>query len=382
MAKIEDSSPAAAQPAAPVPAPAAEVDYRPRDPKGYRPAIGLIGCGLISEQHLKAYRQAGYRVVALCDTVAERAEKRRRDFYPDAAVYGDWRELLDRHDIEVVDIATHPPARGPILAGAIDAGKHVLSQKPFVLDLDFGQELVARAERAGVRLAVNQNGRWAPHLSYIREAVRRGILGEVFAVHMSVHWDHHWICGTEFDEIPHAILYDFAIHWFDILTCFIEAAPRAVYASFARSPAQRAKPPLLAQASVRYERAQASLAFDADVRVGQQDRTFVAGTQGTASSVGPDLIHQELTLTTAAGSVRPALEGAWFPDGFHGTMGELLCAIEEGREPSNGARQNLQSLALCFAAVASAERGAPVRPGAVRTLAEAEGRGAATAETS
>jgi hypothetical protein len=75
-------------------------------------------------------------------------------------------------------------------------------------------------------------------------------------------------------------------------------------------------------------------------------------------------------LHTAAGQVLPDLEGCWFPDGFHGTMGELLCAIEENREPSNGARNNLRSLELCFAAVASAENRRPVVPGTVRKLPE------------
>jgi len=65
---------------------------------------------------------------------------------------------------------------------------------------------------------------------------------------------------------------------------------------------------------------------------------------------------------------RPKLVGAWFPDGFHGAMAELLSSIEAGREPMNSARNNLASLELCFAAVASAERGRPVVPGAVRKL--------------
>ena len=48
---------------------------------------------------------------------------------------------------------------------ALAAGKHVLSQKPFVLDLDDGTRLADLADESGVVLAVNQNGRWAPHLS-------------------------------------------------------------------------------------------------------------------------------------------------------------------------------------------------------------------------
>ena len=81
-------------------------------------------------------------MVALCDLDRAAAEKRAEDFFPDADIYTDYGELLARADIEVVDVATHPPQRPTILKAAMRAGKHVLSQKPFVLDLDVGQELV------------------------------------------------------------------------------------------------------------------------------------------------------------------------------------------------------------------------------------------------
>jgi hypothetical protein len=64
----------------------------------------------------------------------------------------------------------------------------------------------------------------------------------------------------------------------------------------------------------------------------------------------------------------PVLQGTWFPDGFHGTMAELLCAIAENRPPQNSAWNNLKSLALCFAAIASASEGIARIPGAVRRL--------------
>ena len=75
-----------------------------------------------------------------------------------------------------------------------------------------------------------------------------------------------------------------------------------------------------------------------------------------------------MTLHTPAGHSSPKLKGCWFPDGFHGTMSELLSAIAEGREPENSARSNLRSLELCFAAVASAQRHKPVVPGTVRKM--------------
>ncbi|NQU23918.1 MAG: Gfo/Idh/MocA family oxidoreductase [Candidatus Nealsonbacteria bacterium] len=349
--------------------PAPNLPYRPRDPKTYQPEIGLIACGGITEDHLTAYRAAGYRVTALCDPVVERAEKRRTEFYLDAKVFRDYRDLLELPDVEVVDLAAHPQQRAAMIEDALQAGKHVLSQKPFVLDLDLGQRMVELADRQGVRLAVNQNGRWAPHFSYLREAIAAGLLGGVMAVHASVHWDHSWVKGTDFEKIHHLILYDFAVHWFDIVTCFLGERPaRQVYASTVRSPAQDIDPPLLAQAVIEYDDAQASLAFDAHTRLGTQDRTYIVGSDGTAVSTGPDLKQQTVTLYTSEGHAKPELTGCWFPDGFHGTMGELLSAIEEGREPIHSARNNLRTLELCFAAVASAERHEPVIPGTVRTM--------------
>ena len=348
---------------------APDLPYQPRDPKSYRPAIGMIACGGITETHCKAYKKAGYNIVALCDLIEERAQKRRKQFFPKAAVTTDYRELLERPEIEVVDIATHPRERLPLIEAALLAGKHVLSQKPFVLDLDQGERLVRLADERGLRLAVNQNGRWAPHFSYIRQAVKAGLIGEVISVHMGVHWDHSWTRGTPFEKINDLVLYDFAIHWFDILSHLIgDRKVHRVTASKTRALGQPIDPPLLAQAMVELDGGQASLVFDAYIRHGSMDRTFVGGTQGSLSSLGPDLGNQSVTITTAKGSATPILQGAWFTDGFHGTMGELLCAIEENREPLNSARENLKSLALCFAAIASASEGAPKVPGEVRKL--------------
>lgn len=347
---------------------APELPYLPRDPASYFPNIGLIGCGGITPYHLAAYQKAGYNVVALCDLDRERAEQRRKDYYPGATVHVEYEDVLAREDIDVVDIATHPGERAAMIEAALVAGKHVLSQKPFVMDLDLGRCLTDLAEVQGLLLAVNQNGRWAPHFSYARHAVAAGLLGEVTAVHTGVCWDHNWTADTPFNKVKHLILYDFAVHWFDMVNCLMgNHDPIRVYASLARSPAQRAAPPLLAQVLVEYEGAQASLRFDADTRYGAMDSTCVIGTRGLLTSAGPDLNTQTVTLTTEAGRAVPVLRGDWFTNGFHGTMAELLCAIEEGREPYHSARDNLRTLSLCFAAIASAESHQPVVPGTVRT---------------
>jgi predicted dehydrogenase len=349
--------------------PAPDLPYRPRNPRHYRPGIGLIGCGGITAHHLTAYRAAGYNVVAFCDVDRARAEDQRAAFYPGADVYVDYRDLLKRDDVEVVDIATHPAERVALIEAALLARKHVLSQKPFVLDLDTGERLCELAAKQGVQLAVNQNGRWAPHVAYLRLAAAAGLLGELTSADLSVHWDHSWVVGTPFDAIDDLVLYDFAIHWFDMLTCYYGAEePQRVFAAVNRTRSQRPRPPMLAHVMVEYPAAQATLSFNAVTAVGHHDRTFLVGTQATALSSGPSLQEQTVQIFTPEGVASPSLEGKWFPDGFHGTMAEVLCAIEEGRTPSNNAVDNLRSLALAFAAIGSAHDGQPKRPGEVRRL--------------
>jgi predicted dehydrogenase len=343
--------------------------YQPRNPKSYNPAIGVIGCGGIAVQHLNAYRHAGFRVTALCDHTESKARAYQERFYPDAMVTADYRELLRRDEIEVIDVTTHPEDRVEIIEEAFRAGKHVLSQKPFVIDLDVGERLADLADARGVRLAVNQNGRWAPHFSFIREALRAGLIGRLMSAHFGAHWDHNWIIGTKFEEIESLVLYDFGVHWFDLAAHFFEGRDALRVGAFAtRASGQRAKPPMMAQAIIEFEDGQASIVFNANVEHGQEDRTVIAGTEGAIVSAGPSLSEQSVTIHTAEGRARPALEGEWFREGFHGAMGELLCAIEEGREPVNNARGNLRGLSLCFAAIVSAVEGVVKAPGSVRKL--------------
>ena len=155
------------------PSPRPIYPIKPRNPKAYRPNIGLIACGGITETHLRAYKKAGYNVVALCDLIEERAGKRQEEFFPDAdSLHRLPRGAGKRDDIEVVDIATHPARRVPLDRSRAQGGQ--ARSQPEAVCAGSGyrrSDWSTLAERAGRRLAVNQNGRWAPHFSYIRQAV-------------------------------------------------------------------------------------------------------------------------------------------------------------------------------------------------------------------
>jgi len=353
-----------------------EIPYRPPEPKAQLP-IAMIGCGGISPAHLSAYKAAGYEVVALCDEIEERARKRSTQFYPEADIYTDYTDVLERDDVDIVDIATPPEGRHEIIEDAIRSGTHVLSQKPFVLDLDIGEALVEMAADRGVRLAVNQSGRWAPHLSYLRNAVKLDLLGDITGIHQAVHWNYD---GE--NRAGNDLLLDYGIHWFDMIASITESQPEHVMATTGYSPNQVAETPMLAQVLIEFPGAQASIVFDANTPNGIRSRTYVAGTTASFEARqktgpwsdwggGPSRYpweRQQASLHTEQGTYQPKLEGSWNPEGWKGTMGELQAAIQDNRKPENNARDNLRCLELCFAAIASAEDGESKSPGTVRSV--------------
>jgi len=348
------------------------VRYLPQEPRQYRPGIGLVGCGDISAKHLAAYREAGYAVSALCDLVGERAYERQAEFFPAARVVTDYRELLAMPEVEVTDIATHVDVRPPIIEAALRAGKHVLSQKPFVTSLSEGLRLCAIADEVGRALAVNQNGRWAPHFSYLRNTVAAGRIGTPTSADFAVYWPHDQIVRDmpHFATMADLILYDFGIHWFDLVaTLFSGQGPaRSVMASCGMRRGQLIGVPTQAQALVEFDDAQVSLVLRGSSRWAESGAYRVEGTAGVLTHSGESLGGPDIVLADAHGVHPTTVEGSWFVNGMRGTMGELLSAIEDGRRPSIDARACLPGLALCYAAIESSRTGRPVDPATVDAL--------------
>ena len=330
-------------------------DYKPPTTKSYNPNIAIVGTGGISSTHLAAYKKAKYKVKVLYNRTLTKAKKLRDLYFPKADITNNFNDILNNEKIDILDITLHPEVRAEFIKKGILAGKHILSQKPFVNDLNIGNKLVKLAKNNNVKIAINQNGRWAPHFAYIREAVKNNLIGEVISCHTSIQWNHSWIKNTEFENIHDLILYDFGIHWFDFLTSIVGNRIMNVFASQNMAINQTVKPPLLSQCLIQLNKGQASLIFDGFTNFGTQDRTTITGTKGTIISIGPDLGKQKVEIYTRKGKSSPKLKGSWFNDGFHGTMGELLSSIEENRTPLNNAEDNLLSLKLTFAALESSK---------------------------
>jgi predicted dehydrogenase len=337
-------------------------DYRPQFPAGLHAGIAILGSGQIARTaHLPAYGQYGLDVVGVWSRTRGSAEQARKEFPFVQTIYGSPDELLADPTVTVVDIATRVEHRQRWLEAAVAAGKHVLAQKPLGADPDALVPIIERAEAAGLCVAVNQNARWAPVWRLATLLVERGAIGEVVGVTHILDKPLPPLAGTHFDDIAHMLVSDYLLHWTDITRCWLSSnRVTAVQATDGRVPGQpeSAKNPWSATVQVGCANgATALLRVVGNVQTRVPACPFwIHGTEATirGSILGREFLELERGEVTQGYS----LDGAWFVDGFAGTMGELLCAIAEDREPSNSARNNLATLCITQAAMASAEGGA------------------------
>jgi predicted dehydrogenase len=156
---------------------------------GERIGVGLIGCGGMGQMNLIDFqRNPEVAILAVCDVFGPNAERARQVAGNQAQIYGDYRQVLERKDIQAVIIAT-PDHWHPLMAvDACDAGKDVYVEKPVSYCIREGRLMVeaARRNRRIVQVGIQQ--RSGSHFQRAVQAVREGRIG---TVHYAQCWNHY-----------------------------------------------------------------------------------------------------------------------------------------------------------------------------------------------
>jgi len=248
-------------------------------------------------------------------------------------------------------VAIPPEDRLTVVREAAAAGKHILLEKPFAHRYAEAVAMVRAAEAAGVKLAVNQNRRWmAPHWA-ARWLLEQGAIGTPYFAVYTGRSNQEYLVGSWYERYRHFLLIEFCVHHLDLLVFWL-GEPEAVLATTSRSPAQRFAQDMTTLVTLLYpdhRRAQLCLNDVARHRLG--DEFWLEGTAGLIRKVS----EQELTLVsdqTGGALVQQTLPPI---DSFAASMGDLLLAIQEDREPLCSGRRNLATLRTVLAACRAAE---------------------------
>ncbi len=351
-----------------------ELDYLPRLPKNRGMGIGCVGAGFImADCHLVAYKNAGFRPLAIASRNVENA-RRVGDRHNIPNVYDTYRQLLNDPGVEILDVAVPPDVQLEVVREAVKHADHlrgILAQKPLGMNLAEAHEIVRLCEEAGIVLAVNQNMRYDQSVRALKHLLDRGDLGEPVLGTIDMRAIPHWMPWQK--RLGWVTLRIMSIHHLDTFRYWF-GNPTRVFASIRPDP-RTAK--LFAHEDgiclyiLEYDTGVRASSWD-DVWTGparegsQADigiRWRVEGTEGLAhGTIGwpdyPNPTPSTLNWTTTRQPgywLQPRWKEVWFPDAFAGTMAQLMCALEENREPEINGRDNLQTMALVDACYLSAK---------------------------
>src|SRR3954453_6617941 len=149
--------------------------------------IGLVGYGFMGRTHSNGYKRVNdffdleYRPVlkAVCGRSAENA-KAFAEKWGYESTETDWRTLVERKDIDAIDVCTPNNTHAEIAIAAAQNGKMILCEKPLAMNAAEGQKMVAAVEKAKVPNMVWYNYRRVPAVTFAKKLIDEGRLGKVF----------------------------------------------------------------------------------------------------------------------------------------------------------------------------------------------------------
>jgi predicted dehydrogenase len=179
--------------------------------------IAVVGFGYWGAKHVRVLSSTPGVAVSVVDADEDRlAEAESR--YPAARLATDLTDVLD--DVHAVVIATPPHSHFPLARRALEAGRHVLVEKPLTTSVEDGEELVATAARHGVRLMVGHTFEYNPAVWKLRDLVRSGSLGRILSVDAA-----RLSLGRYQDDVN--VIWDLAPHDISIVSLLLGEMPSA-----------------------------------------------------------------------------------------------------------------------------------------------------------
>ncbi len=337
----------------------------------------LIGCGRISPNHIRAARENGLTISALCDIDVKKAEalKASLDLDPDIPCYDDHNVLLAEIVLDIVAVATYSGNHAAIALDAIENGCHVIIEKPIALSLSDADAVINAAKKKGVTVSACHQNRFNSAVFATRQALENGRFGKLYNGAICVRWyrspeyfsDGAWRGTWELDG---GALMNQCIHGIDLLRWMLGDEIEEVFA-------------YTDNLSHPYIEAE---------DIGVALVKFKNGSYGTiegSSNITPCDLEETLSLFGSGGSVKLGgmsvnLIDEWnFTDALddaeavknqysemhksvygrgHGLLyADVISAIAEGCEPYVTAEDGRRALELVLAIYLSSKRHEPVR---------------------
>ena len=335
--------------------------------------FGVIGCGVITPWHIYGILHTkGAKLVAISDMVEERAKKLAQE--NKVSWYSDYRKMLEREDIDVVNICTPSGTHGEIAIEAAKAGKHIIVEKPMEITLEKCDEMISACRKANVKLATIFQSRFSPSVKRLKKAVTEGKFGRLILGDMYNKWyrsqeyydSGKWRGTWKLDG--GGALMNQGIHGVDLLQ-YIMGPVDSLYA-YAKTLTHKIEVEDTAVAVINFKSgALGVIETTTSVYPGFSRKLEIHGEKGTVIIEGEDIIRwefegeeseiKEITSKKKAGtSAKPTAMGK---ERHRVQIEEMVKAIKENREPLVNGEEGRKAIEIISAIYKSSRTGKPVK---------------------
>ncbi|NKN38300.1 Gfo/Idh/MocA family oxidoreductase [Agrobacterium sp. a22-2] len=336
-----------------------------------RPIVTFGAGSIVSDAHFPAYAKGGFPIAGLFDPDQAKAKALANQWGVTA-----YASLEQAAAVEnaIFDLATPPAAHAKVLA-ALPDGAAVLIQKPMGSDLAAATEILKICRDKKLKAAVNFQLRFAPMMLALKDAIAKGLLGEVvdFEVHLAL--DTPWQLWSFLEGLPRIEIAMHSIHYIDAIRQIL-GDPTGVHAKSIGHPNHKMAQTRTTAILDYGDRVRCALSINHDHKFGRRHQACefrVCGTEGAAYvQLGvnldyprgePDIL--EIYPKGGSGWITVPLQGTWFPDAFVGRMANLQrYANGEDSELVSSVEDAWMTMALVEAAYASSA--APATPLGIR----------------
>jgi len=336
--------------------------------------VAIVGTGAIANTHIQSYLTFPQRcrIVALADIYPEKAQRYKEKYGLQADVYDNAEQVALNPDVDLVSVCTPPYTHAEIAIRMLQAGKHVLVEKPMASSLEECDAMLAAAEASGTLLSVVAQNRFRTPVMKLKRVLDSGLIGKIAHVQVDSHWWRGhcyydlWWRGT-WEKEGGGCTINHAVHHIDMLL-WLRGMPRSVTAVMANTMHDNAEVEDLSVAILHYADGTLGQVTSSVVHHGEEQQLIFQGQYARVSV--PWKVVASVSKSNGFPEPNPELERqlqalyeglpAIGHEGHTGQIDDVLTALERGTPVLIDGRAGKNTLELITAIYKSASTGTTV----------------------
>ncbi|OFW81016.1 MAG: hypothetical protein A2201_01460 [Alicyclobacillus sp. RIFOXYA1_FULL_53_8] len=331
--------------------------------------VGIVGCGFIGQKHMRGLlRLNDVQLIGVYDVLAGRMDDLVNEYQTNrthtaqpVTAYTTYQEMLDSPTIDVIAVTTPSGLHSGIAMEALQAGKHVILEKPMTLSLQEARAILTLAAKVDKQVAVCHQKRFLPHLQFVRKVIESGSLGQLVYGGVSVFYNRdnaYYQSATWRGTWRHdgGVLLNQGIHDIDLLL-WMMGKPDSVQGNIARLShaieTEDTAAALLQMSNGALARIEVTVSAP---RGASHERLDLVGTQGSIALSGKML--ESVQAWHVPHTPHPQYQEV---EPYEKLYADFYEAVQQHRQPLSDGQVGLQALETIFAVYESAHRGCVVR---------------------